>query len=96
MSGHTITQPVTASAPSVSPSRAEAAHGAPPSPAAQLAARITTADDPDEINWLRADLRQEMAAARDDWPAPHPAADPPPAAAPPPPAAPPPFAEVGS
>lgn len=49
----------------------EATHGAPHSPAAQLAARITTADDPDEINWLRADLRQELAAAREQWPAPH-------------------------
>ena len=53
----------------------EAAQGAPHSPAAELAARITTADDPDEINWLRADLRQELAAAREQWPAPHPVDD---------------------
>lgn len=38
--------------------------GPPDSPAAQLTARIMTADDPDEIEWLRADLKQALAAAR--------------------------------
>ncbi|MDX2934986.1 DUF6397 family protein [Streptomyces ipomoeae] len=37
---------------------------APDSPAAQLTARIMTADDPDEIAWLRADLQQSLAEAR--------------------------------
>lgn len=38
--------------------------GPPDSPAAQLTARIMTADDPDEIEWLRSDLRQTLAEAR--------------------------------
>ncbi|MGW0186519.1 DUF6397 family protein [Streptomyces sp. NPDC003362] len=45
----------------------------PGSPAAQLAARIATADDPDEIAWLRADLTQALAEAREQRPAPRPA-----------------------
>ncbi|MFD9108426.1 DUF6397 family protein [Streptomyces bottropensis] len=36
----------------------------PESPAAQLIARIMTADDPDEIAWLRADLQHALAEAR--------------------------------
>ncbi|MGX1128897.1 hypothetical protein RKD49_001087 [Streptomyces glaucescens] len=45
----------------------------PGSPAAQLAARIATADDPDEIAWLRADLTRALAKAREQRPAPRPA-----------------------
>ncbi|MGW0820711.1 DUF6397 family protein [Streptomyces sp. NPDC002845] len=52
------------------------AHGAPESPAAQIAARITTADDPDEIGWLRADLRQTVADARGHRAAPRPEQEP--------------------
>jgi hypothetical protein len=50
-----------------------ASHGAPESPAAHIASRIMTADDPDEISWLRADLGQAIAEARDLCPAPRPA-----------------------
>ncbi|MGV9276066.1 DUF6397 family protein [Streptomyces griseosporeus] len=50
------------------------AHGAPGSPAADLAARIMTADDPDEIGWLRADLAQAVVEAREHRPAPRPTA----------------------
>jgi hypothetical protein len=39
-------------------------HGAPDSPAAETAARIMTADDPDEIDWLRTNLRQSLGEAR--------------------------------
>jgi hypothetical protein len=39
-------------------------HGAPDSPAAQLTLRIMTADAPDEIEWLRTDLRQSLIEAR--------------------------------
>ncbi|MFF9278077.1 DUF6397 family protein [Streptomyces griseosporeus] len=49
------------------------AHGAPGSPAAELAARIMTADDPDEIGWLRADLARAVVEARQHRPAPRPA-----------------------
>ncbi|MGW3666120.1 DUF6397 family protein [Streptomyces sp. NPDC005141] len=42
---------------------------APESPAARIAERITTADDPDEISWLRADLGQSLTEARQDRPA---------------------------
>ncbi|MFI2642438.1 DUF6397 family protein [Streptomyces sp. NPDC018610] len=49
------------------------AHGAPGSPAAHLTERITTAQDADEIAWLRADLAQEMGEARAHRPAPRPA-----------------------
>ncbi|GEC05511.1 hypothetical protein SSP24_31660 [Streptomyces spinoverrucosus] len=48
-------------------------HGTPGSPAAQLAERIMTADDPDEISWLRADLAQALDEARAHRPAPRPA-----------------------
>ncbi|MBV7696405.1 DUF6397 family protein [Streptomyces sp. TRM70350] len=48
-------------------------HGAPGSPAAQLAERIMTADDPDEIGWLRADLARALDEARAHRPAPRPA-----------------------
>ncbi|MEU9291146.1 DUF6397 family protein [Streptomyces sp. NPDC048275] len=50
-----------------------ASHGTPDSPAAQLASRIMTAEDPDEISWLRADLGQAVAEARELRPAPRPA-----------------------
>ncbi|MFE9763063.1 DUF6397 family protein [Streptomyces sp. NPDC005808] len=49
-----------------------ASHGTPDSPAAQTASRIMTAGDPDEISWLRADLAQLLAEARDLRPAPRP------------------------
>ncbi|MET7489872.1 DUF6397 family protein [Streptomyces sp. NPDC005538] len=52
------------------------AHGAPGSPAAHLAERIMTADDPDEICWLRADLTQVLDEARRRRPAPRPASEP--------------------
>ncbi|WP_220277201.1 DUF6397 family protein [Streptomyces himalayensis] len=48
-------------------------HGAPDSPAAQLTERIMTADDPDEILWVRANLSLALAEAREDRPAPRPA-----------------------
>ncbi|MFF8680629.1 DUF6397 family protein [Streptomyces sp. NPDC015237] len=48
------------------------AHGSPGSPAAQLAEEIMTAADPDEIDWLRADLADAVAAAREQRPAPGP------------------------
>ncbi|WNZ13505.1 DUF6397 family protein [Streptomyces sp. 11x1] len=44
------------------PVRAE--HGTPDSPAARITARIMTADDPDEIAWLRADLQRSLGEAR--------------------------------
>ncbi|MGW0838756.1 DUF6397 family protein [Streptomyces sp. NPDC002787] len=44
------------------PARAD--DGPPDSPAAQITARIMTADDPDEIAWLRTDLRQSLIEAR--------------------------------
>ncbi|UUU20245.1 DUF6397 family protein [Streptomyces sp. DSM 40750] len=43
---------------------AEADHGVPDSPAARITARIMTADDPDEIEWLRTDLQQSLIEAR--------------------------------
>ena len=58
------------------------AHGAPGSPAAHIAETIMTADDPDEIGWLRADLAQTLEQAREHRPAPRPAAKPAPTAAP--------------
>ncbi|GGX77699.1 DUF6397 family protein [Streptomyces minutiscleroticus] len=48
--------------------------GTPGSPSADLAARITTAQDPDEIQWLRAELTSAVAEARASRPAPHPTA----------------------
>lgn len=52
------------------------AHGVPGSPAAHLAERIMTADDPDEIGWLRADLTQVLDEARRYRPAPRPTPQP--------------------
>ncbi|MEU9137941.1 DUF6397 family protein [Streptomyces sp. NPDC048404] len=49
---------------------------APDSPGALIAERITTADNPDEIGWLRADLGQSVLDAREDRPAPRPTPDP--------------------
>ncbi|KPI19597.1 DUF6397 family protein [Streptomyces mirabilis] len=50
-----------------------AAHGAAPdTPAAHLISRIMTAEDPDEISWLRADLGQALVEARELRPAPRP------------------------
>ncbi|MGX9885468.1 DUF6397 family protein [Streptomyces sp. NPDC002276] len=51
------------------------AHGAPGSPSAHLAERIMTADHPDEISWLRADLAQVLDEARLHRPAPRPASE---------------------
>ncbi|MFB7593342.1 DUF6397 family protein [Streptomyces sp. NPDC056160] len=48
------------------------AHGAPGSPTAHLTERITMAEDPDEIAWLRADLVRAVSEARDHRPAPRP------------------------
>lgn len=50
----------------------QSAHGAPDSPAAQVAARIMTAEDPDEIDWLRSDLRHTVDEARERRAAPRP------------------------
>ncbi len=47
-------------------------HGAPGSPTAHLAERIMTADGPDEIGWLRADLTRTLEEAREHRPAPRP------------------------
>ncbi|MFC7260673.1 DUF6397 family protein [Streptomyces lutosisoli] len=58
-----------------------APHGAPDSPAAHLASRIMTAEDPDEIRWLRADLGQALAEARELRAAPRPTAKVPPSVA---------------
>ncbi|MFJ9743036.1 DUF6397 family protein [Streptomyces sp. NPDC101166] len=49
------------------------AHGIPGSPAAHLVEKITTADDPDEIGWLRSDLARALDEARTHQPAPRPA-----------------------
>lgn len=49
------------------------AHGAPGSPTAHLTERIATAEDPDEIAWLRADLAGAVTQARQHRPAPRPA-----------------------
>ncbi|MFE9836837.1 DUF6397 family protein [Streptomyces sp. NPDC005551] len=56
----------------------QAARTAPDSPAAQVIARIMTAGDSDEIGWLRADLAQAVAHAREIRPAPRPALTTPP------------------
>ncbi|MFE1749457.1 DUF6397 family protein [Streptomyces anandii] len=48
------------------------AHGVPGSAAARLAERITTAQDADEIEWLRADLARAVDEARSHCPAPRP------------------------
>lgn len=47
----------------------------PDSPAARIAARIMTADDPDEAGWLRADLGQALIEARRYRPAPRPSSE---------------------
>ncbi|KUN06338.1 hypothetical protein AQI95_14705 [Streptomyces yokosukanensis] len=52
---------------------AQAGQGAPGSPVADLAARITTAQDADEIEWLRSDLAHALEEARAFAPAPRPA-----------------------
>ena len=49
-------------------------HGTPGSPAAQLIEKIMTADDADEIGWLRSDLERTLEEARAHQPAPRPAA----------------------
>ncbi|MFC3575203.1 DUF6397 family protein [Streptomyces yaanensis] len=51
---------------------AQSAQEAPDSPAGWIAARIMTAEAPDEIGWLRADLRQALIEARQRRPAPRP------------------------
>ncbi|MEV6024781.1 DUF6397 family protein [Streptomyces sp. NPDC052036] len=50
---------------------------APESPAASIAARIMTAQDCDEIDWLRAELAQTLIEARRHRPAPRPTPGPP-------------------
>ncbi|KMS76138.1 hypothetical protein ACH49_21090 [Streptomyces leeuwenhoekii] len=47
-------------------------HGLPGSPAARIAAGLATADDPQEIKWLQAELLRALAAAREQRPAPRP------------------------
>ncbi|MEU6663410.1 DUF6397 family protein [Streptomyces sp. NPDC046821] len=49
-------------------------YGAPDSPAARIAERIMTADDPHELSWLRASLLLSLAEARRLRPAPRPGA----------------------
>ncbi|MEV5934993.1 DUF6397 family protein [Streptomyces sp. NPDC052079] len=48
-------------------------HGSPGSPAAHIAEDLMTAQDPDEIAWLQADLTRLAQEARQHRPAPHPA-----------------------
>jgi hypothetical protein len=60
---------------------APVSQAAPDSPGSRIAERITTADDPDEIGWRRADLGQSVLEARKDRPAPRPAPAGPPRAA---------------
>ncbi|WP_234335777.1 DUF6397 family protein [Streptomyces sp. NRRL S-1022] len=48
-------------------------HGLPGSPSAHLAERITTAQDADEIGWLRSELARSVEEAREASPAPRPA-----------------------
>ncbi|MER7407330.1 DUF6397 family protein [Streptomyces sp. NPDC000070] len=52
------------------------AHGAPGSPAAELAETLMTASEPDEVAWFRADLAHTMETARRQHPAPRPAPEP--------------------
>ncbi|MFE0728672.1 DUF6397 family protein [Streptomyces antibioticus] len=59
-------------------------HSAPGTPAAHLVEKLTTADDPDEIGWLRSDLARTVEEARAHHPAPRPAKTPRPAQAVPP------------
>ncbi|WP_420803327.1 DUF6397 family protein [Streptomyces naphthomycinicus] len=49
-------------------------HGVPGSPSAHLAERIMTAQDADEIAWLRSDLARSIGEAREASPAPSPRA----------------------
>ncbi|MEU6590700.1 DUF6397 family protein [Streptomyces sp. NPDC046881] len=49
-------------------------HGLPGTPSAHLAERITTAQDADEIGWLRSELARSVDEAREASPAPRPAA----------------------
>ncbi|MEU1011712.1 DUF6397 family protein [Streptomyces sp. NPDC005890] len=49
-------------------------HGLPGSPSAHLAERITTAQDADEVGWLRSELARSVDEAREATPAPGPAA----------------------
>ncbi|CAL9358662.1 hypothetical protein SUDANB58_00612 [Streptomyces sp. enrichment culture] len=49
-------------------------HGWPGSPVTRITAAILTADDPEEVEWLAAELARELAAAREQRPAPKPAA----------------------
>ncbi len=51
----------------------QTSHAAPDTPAADITARITTATDPDEIGWLRADLANGLQEARERRAAPRPA-----------------------
>lgn len=44
-------------------------HGAPGSPAAELAATLMTASEPDEVAWFRADLAHTLETARERLPA---------------------------
>ncbi|MFV0137403.1 DUF6397 family protein [Streptomyces sp. HMX87] len=59
-------------------------HGSPGSPTARTAEDIMTAADPDEIDWLRADLARAVDAAREHDPAPRAVPRPPGTAAAPP------------
>ncbi|GAB2730125.1 DUF6397 family protein [Streptomyces bullii] len=52
-------------------------HGAPGSPAAELAETLMTAHEPDEVAWLRADLARTVEEARAPRPEPKPTAPPP-------------------
>ncbi|MFZ3555717.1 DUF6397 family protein [Streptomyces sp. BH055] len=56
-------------------------YGAPESPNAAIVQRILTADDPDEISWLRGNLLLNLEEARRERPAPQPVGHPEPAAA---------------
>lgn len=53
--------------------RPSPSHGAPGSPAADLAEELMTAQDPDEVAWLQADLTRLTEEARAHRPAPRPA-----------------------
>ncbi|GAA4337806.1 hypothetical protein GCM10023086_71840 [Streptomyces venetus] len=48
-------------------------HGAPGSPAAELAETLMTAGEPDEVAWFRTDLAHTIEVARQERPAPRPA-----------------------
>ncbi|MFJ1812410.1 MULTISPECIES: DUF6397 family protein [unclassified Streptomyces] len=55
------------------------AHSTPGTPAAHLVEKLMTADDPDEIDWLRYDLDHTVDEARAEQPAPRPSPKPAPA-----------------